>query len=72
MIIGDAAYGAIFLGITLWVRRRHPTAPAQPFHLMILLSSATIIWGLLTGTVFGMSTLPDVLKRLRVDWLSNT
>ena len=69
MIIGDAGYGAIFLGLTLWARRRHPTAPAQPFHLMILLSSATIIWGLLTGTVFGMSALPGFLRRLRVEWL---
>ncbi|MFO1522333.1 MAG: hypothetical protein U1G05_09895 [Kiritimatiellia bacterium] len=69
MIVGDAGYGAVFLGITLWARRRNPGAPAHPFHLMILLSSGTILWGLLTGTVFGIAALLSTLTLLRVDWL---
>jgi len=54
VIIGDAAYGAIFLMATLILRRKLPDAPAQPFRLFMLLSITTMVWGILTGTYFGI------------------
>ncbi len=54
MLVGDAGYGAVFLGLTLLVRRKRPNAPAEPFRMMGIASTATMIWGALTGTAFGM------------------
>jgi V/A-type H+/Na+-transporting ATPase subunit I len=53
MLIGDAGYGIIFLVFTLILHRRFRHVPAQPFFLMYILSAATIIWGVVTGTWFG-------------------
>jgi len=53
MLVGDAGYGMLFLIITFLVRRKARKAPYQPFFLMYLLSTATIIWGVITGTYFG-------------------
>ncbi|MBN2450005.1 MAG: hypothetical protein JXR77_06430 [Lentisphaeria bacterium] len=58
MLIGDAGYGTIFLVATVAARRRYPAAPAAPFRLFALLSVATIVWGVLTGTYFAIA-LPD-------------
>lgn len=56
MIIGDAGYGAIFLGITALVHAKmkqlHPA-----LALFYLLSGATVIWGAVTGTWFGSELL---------------
>jgi V/A-type H+-transporting ATPase subunit I len=53
MLIGDAGYGVIFILATYWIRKKQPTAPAEPFVLMYVLSATTIVWGALTGTWFG-------------------
>ncbi len=58
MLIGDAGYGAILLAATLWLRKRRPDAPPAPFRLFVVLSTCTIVWGVLTGTYFGIR-LPD-------------
>jgi V/A-type H+-transporting ATPase subunit I len=71
MIIGDAGYGLLFLGITLLLRKKFPRAPSEPFNLMKLFSVCTIIWGILTGMYFGITVLPGPLARLRIDWLSD-
>lgn len=62
MIIGDAGYGAIFIGLTLWARKKLPT---DAFRLLLTTSAATIAWGLVTGTVFGIS--PEILARAGFD-----
>ncbi len=62
MIIGDAGYGAIFIGLTLWARKKLPT---DAFRLLLVTSAATIVWGLVTGTVFGIS--PEILARAGFD-----
>lgn len=71
MLVGDAGYGAIFLGVTWLARRKLPKASAQPFALMTVMSGATILWGVLTGTYFGMAHPPEFLLRLRVNWLAD-
>ena len=57
MIIGDAGYGAIFLGLTLWARKK---LPKDTSRLLMVTSVCTIIWGLVTGSVFGIS--PEFLQ----------
>ena len=70
MIVGDAGYGVIFLVLTLWVRRKFPGLPAQPFTLLKIMSVCTIVWGVVTGNYFGILSVPTPLARLRIDWLS--
>ena len=73
MIIGDAGYGALFLGATFWARRKFPQAPAPVFNLLYITSAATLIWGALTGNYFGITTaLPGVFQAVRIDWLGKT
>jgi V/A-type H+-transporting ATPase subunit I len=70
MLVGDAGYGALFLLLSGLARWRFRRAPAQPFALLTLMSVATIVWGVLTGTYFGITALPPLLERLRLDWLA--
>ena len=60
MLIGDAGYGCLFLVTTWLVRRKFKTAPKQPFFLMYLLSTATIVWGAITGTWFGVEKIAEL------------
>lgn len=71
MLVGDAGYGALFLMMTLYARRRCRDAPQAPFVLLYVMSIATMIWGVLTGTYFGLSNLPAPLRELKIDWLGN-
>jgi len=60
MLIGDAGYGLIYLGVTMLARRKFRKAPAEPFILMYVLSAATILWGVLSGTWFGSETIANI------------
>jgi V/A-type H+/Na+-transporting ATPase subunit I len=60
MIVGDAGYGFVFLLGTLWARLKYKKAPAEPFILFFVLSGATIVWGLITGTWFGSKALSEI------------
>lgn len=57
MIIGDAGYGALFLGLTLWFRKR---MAKDMYHLLVVTSVATMAWGLVSGSVFGIGH--DILR----------
>ena len=70
MIVGDAGYGLLFLGLTLAGRPLLRKAPSHLFPLMILMSASTMVWGLLTGNVFGLAQPPGPLDQLLVAWLS--
>jgi V/A-type H+-transporting ATPase subunit I len=50
MLVGDAGYGLIFLLVPLLLRKK--LAP-QMRVLIYVLSGATIVWGVLSGTYFG-------------------
>ncbi|MEA1986679.1 MAG: hypothetical protein U9N76_04235 [Candidatus Marinimicrobia bacterium] len=66
MLIGDAGYGMIFLIGTFLARRKLKKAPFEPFALFYVLSGATIIWGVLSGTYFGSEAIAQlsILKML--------
>lgn len=66
MLIGDAAYGAIFFILTLIAQRRFGgrQQSKSAFILFYMLSSCAIIWGLLSGTFFGQEWLPPVVRPL--------
>jgi V/A-type H+-transporting ATPase subunit I len=73
MLVGDAGYGALFLILTAWARIKKPNAPASVFSLLYILSTCTLIWGILTGNYFGYYTynnLPSPLKALTISWLA--
>ncbi len=57
MIIGDAGYGLLFLGLTVFARIKLKKAPAEPFFLLSVFSACTMIWGAMTGTWFGAKEL---------------
>lgn len=59
MIVGDAAYGLLFLALTLFAQAKLPKAPKAAFHFMILMSVSTFIWGFFNNSFFGFS--PEVL-----------
>jgi V/A-type H+-transporting ATPase subunit I len=57
MIIGDAGYGLLFLGASVFARFKLKKAPAEPFFLLYVFSACTVVWGAITGTWFGVSAL---------------
>ena len=73
MLIGDAGYGFIFIVLTLWARRKMPKAPSEPFILMYILGGATVIWGLLSGTWFGLERIAQIpfLKKCIIPSISS-
>jgi V/A-type H+/Na+-transporting ATPase subunit I len=71
MIVGDAGYGLLFLLLSEVLRWRMPPAAWRVIRLLRGLSLATIVWGVLTGSFFGMAALPSVLLALRLDWFGD-
>lgn len=66
MLVGDAGYGLIFLLVILLFRKK---MPKDIRVLMLVLSSTTIIWGVLSGTYFGSSEIAELpfFKALIID-----
>lgn len=61
IIVGDAGYGLIFLLIALFLNFKFPhVAGSQKrmIKLFTLLSGASIVWGVLIGSYFGMKFAP--------------
>ena len=61
MIIGDAGYGLVFLGTALYVRYNFPKmreVGKRVVNLFIILCIATIGWGFLTNSFFGIKFGP--------------
>ncbi len=67
MLVGDGAYGMIFLAVTLLMRKKLPKAW---FILMTVFSSATVLWGFLSNTWFGAG-IPWLASLPTVQWLSD-
>ncbi len=71
IIVGDAGYGLLFLGLTFWATRRFPQGPKPVFHLLYLTSIGTVIWGVLSGNYFGIARIPPLLSAVRIDALND-
>lgn len=74
MIIGDAGYGLIFLGLSIFLYYRFPKAQGlakRTIKLAIFLSTFCVIWGLLTTSFFGLNiALDNPLRKVSlVSWL---
>ncbi|MFD1615317.1 V-type ATP synthase subunit I [Gelatiniphilus marinus] len=57
MLVGDAGYGLIFLIFTFVFRKK---MTKQLYALIIVLSTSTIIWGVLSGTYFGAKEIAQL------------
>ena len=55
MIVGDSAYGLLFLGLALFARKKMPKANPAGFHFIYLMSIATIVWGVINASFLGLS-----------------
>ncbi len=66
MLVGDGAYGLIFLVATVLLRKK---MPRSWFVLMTVFSLATVAWGALSNTWFGAS-IPWCKDWPTVRWLS--
>jgi len=76
MIFGDGGYGSILFltGLALAVKSKLGGKKVpDPIRLLLVLSGATVIWGALTMSWFGLppEKVPSVLKTLSIFWLSN-
>ncbi len=76
IIFGDGAYGLLILGVAAALILKNVAAKKEippAFLLMALLGGATVIWGILTCTWFGLppEQLPEFLKAISLPVISN-
>jgi V/A-type H+-transporting ATPase subunit I len=60
ILIGDAGYGLVYLLVTFFIQKKmgkNSLSAEGGFFLFYLLSFCAIIWGVLTGSVFGQGWL---------------
>jgi V/A-type H+-transporting ATPase subunit I len=57
MLVGDGGYGLLFLLATGIARLVKRDAPARPFILFTVFGAATVFWGLVSGTWFGVEAV---------------
>ena len=69
MLVGDGAYGAIFLAATLAMKMKKKL-PESWFKLLAVFSLATIAWGVLSNTWFGAG-IPACAGWPTVKWLGD-
>jgi len=63
MIIGDAGYGMILVGTTLYsaMKAKKQKGRITTVHsLLLVMGGATVIWGAITGVWFGSQTLSEL------------
>ncbi|MGA0333905.1 MAG: V-type ATP synthase subunit I [Kiritimatiellia bacterium] len=71
MIIGDAGYGLLLLLCVAGLNLFKPATRGKFANLLLLMGAATVIWGLLTGNLFGISELPAFLDALKIPALAD-
>lgn len=72
MLVGDAVYGLLFLGLTVLIHKKWKAAPPSLAPLLAILSISTIVWGMLSGSYLGIEALPGPLRQLKLDMLTDT
>ena len=75
MLVGDGAYGAIFLAATLFGWKKYRAKPGNALVkswlvMLTVFSSATVLWGLLSNTWFG-AQIPWCASWPTVKWLAD-
>jgi V/A-type H+-transporting ATPase subunit I len=73
-IVGDGGYGLVFLAAALYIRYKSTglsVGKIRFLNLATILCVACVVWGLLTGSFFGISLDPDnpLRKASLVQWL---
>ena len=71
MIVGDAGYAALLLLATAILQWRFKKVPRHVFHMMYIVGGATLFWGVITGSYFGIPTLPVFLTALEIPWVED-
>ncbi len=73
MLVGDAGYGLLILALVAFLRLKFRKAPSAPFMLMGVFSLATIAWGVMTATYFGIpsAAIPAWMKPATSVWLDS-
>lgn len=76
IIFGDGGYGALLFlaGLFMLLRERRAGKQASDaVHLLLFMSGATLVWGILTGTWFGIEwdSLPNLLRQMTIPWIAN-
>jgi V/A-type H+-transporting ATPase subunit I len=75
MLVGDGAYGAIFLAATLWGWKKYRASKGNALMkswlvMLTVFSASTVIWGLLSNTWFG-AQIPYFKSWPTVKWLAD-
>jgi V/A-type H+/Na+-transporting ATPase subunit I len=60
ILVGDAGYGLVFLLITLLVHSKKKFKPQIEFGLLYTLSGSIMLWGIVTGTYFGVKEIAEI------------
>jgi len=71
MIVGDAGYAILLLLATVILQWRLKKVPRHVFHMMYIVGGATLFWGVITGSYFGIPTLPKYASALEVAWVND-
>jgi len=71
MIVGDAGYAILLLMLTVFLRRRFKKVPPHVFHMMYIAGFATLVWGVITASYFGIPRLPGFLSALEIAWIKD-
>lgn len=71
MLVSDAGYGMLFMALTLAIRQWAKRLPTEVPRLLGVLSGCTIVWGVLTGSYFGISleAFPAVMQGVAIPWM---
>lgn len=73
-IVGDGGYGLLFLAAALYIRFKYfgmGEKKKRLLNLFTILCCGIVVWGLLTGTFFGITLSPEnpLRKASLVEWL---
>lgn len=68
VIVGDAGYGALFLSLAFYLKKKFPLLRGEQkrmLRLLFILSTACIVWGVTISSYFGIKVAPgSTLSRI--------